>query len=95
MDSPRLIVTVYFVLLTGFGIWAGGQFLEARTEYLHHQQVKAANEAKLTAAKVQLAEKDRILQRLKNDPAFVEKVLRDRLKYARPHEVIFRFDQAK
>ncbi len=95
MVSPRLIVTVYFVLLTGFGIWAGGQFLEARTEFLHQQQVQQANEAKLSAAKVRLAEQDRILHRLKHDPVFVEKVIRDRLKYSRPGEVIFRFDQAK
>lgn len=95
MDSPRFIVTLYFVLLTGFGIWAGGQFLEARTEYLHHKQMQAAHEAKLAAAKVRLAEQDRILQRLKTDPVFVEKVIRDRLKYSRPHEVIFRFEQAR
>lgn len=95
MDSPRFIVTLYFVLLTGFGIWAGGQFLEARTEYRHHKQMQAAHEAKLAAARVRLAEQDRILQRLKTDPVFVEKVIRDRLKYSRPHEVIFRFEQAR
>ena len=95
MDSPRIIVTCCFALLTGFGIWAGGQLLEARTELAQHKQAQAANEAKLAAARVRLAEQDRILQRLKSDPTFVEKVLRDRLKYARPGEVIYRFDTAK
>jgi cell division protein DivIC len=91
----RLIVPLYFVLLAGFGIWAGGQFMEARTEYLQHKQVQATNEAKLAVARARIAEQDRILQRLKKEPAFVEKVLRDRLKYAKPGEYIFRFDTAK
>ncbi len=95
VDSPRVVISLYFVLLTGFGIWAGGQFLEARTEYQQHKQAQAAQEAKLAAARARLAEQDRILQRLKTDPGFVETVIRNRLKYARPGEVIFSFDAAK
>ncbi len=95
VDSRRLIVTVCFVLLTGFGIWEGGQFLEARSEYLHHLRVQAAVEGKLTAARARLAEQDQTLHRLKTDPVFVEKVLRENLKYARPGEVIFRFPTQK
>lgn len=92
MDTRRIITVLYFVLLTGCGVWAGGLFIEARGEYLELKQVQAAGEARLTAAKARLAEQERILERLRNDPAFVEKVVRQRLGYARPGEVIFRFD---
>lgn len=94
MDTRRLIVPLYFVALTGFGIWAGGMIAEARQEYVRLKQVQAASEAKLAAAKTRLAEQQRVLERLKSDPVFVEKIIRERLGYARPGELIFRFDQA-
>lgn len=93
MDTRRLIILVYFVALTGFGIWAGGLFLEARAEYQQLKQTQAAAEAKLTVAKARLAAQQRVLERLKSDPVFVEKVIRGRLGYARPDEWVFRFDQ--
>ena len=94
MDTRRLIVLLYFVALTGFGIWAGGMIAEAHKEYVQLKQVQAGSEAKLAAAKTRLAEQQRVLERLKSDPIFVEKVIRERLGYARPGELIFRFDQA-
>lgn len=94
MDKRRLILLLYFVLLTGFGIWAGGMFMEARGEYVELQQIQAANRAKLAAKEAQLREQERILERLRSDPTFVEKVIRQRLGYARPGEVVFRFDPA-
>ncbi len=92
MNSRRLIAALYFVLLTGVGIWVGGMFLEARAEYLQLKQTQAASQAKLAAKEAELREQERILERLRTDPAFVEKVIRKRLGYARPGEVIFRFD---
>ncbi len=94
MDTRRLIILVYFVALSGFGVWAGSLFYEARQEYDALKQAQAATEAKLAAAKPQLAEQQRVLERLKNDPAFVEKVIRRRLGYAAPGDLIFRFDSA-
>jgi cell division protein DivIC len=93
VDTRRLILVVYFVALIGFGLWAGGLFLEARAEYLQLKQTQAAAEAKLAAARIRLAEQQRVLERLKSDPEFVEKVIRGRLGYAHPDEWVFRFDQ--
>jgi cell division protein FtsB len=95
VDTRRIILTSFFVLLTGFGIWTGGQFIEACTELRHQEQQEQANQAKIAAAKARLDEQDRILHLLKNDPVFVEKAIRERLKYALPGEVIFRFDVGK
>jgi cell division protein FtsB len=92
VTSRRLIVLLYFVLLIGGGVWAGAMLLEARAEYVQLKQVQAASEAKLAAAEARLREQERILQRLRTDPTYVEKVIRKQLGYARPGEVIFRFD---
>jgi cell division protein DivIC len=92
VTSRRLIILLYCVLLVGGGIWAGAVLLDARAEYDQLRQVQAASEAKLVAAEARLREQERILERLRKDPAFVEKVIRKELGYAKPGEVIFRFD---
>ena len=95
MNSHRLIVLLYVVLLTGFGVGAGVLLVEARAEYGKLKKDQAASAAKLAAAKMRLHEQQRILERLRDDPTFVEKVIRTELGYARPGEVIFRFDPSR
>jgi cell division protein FtsB len=46
----------------------------------------------LAAARERLADQERFLQRLRSDPVLVEKVIRQRLGYGRPGEVVFRFE---
>ena len=97
MNSRRFIFLLYIVLLTAFGVGAGALFIEARAEYAKLKQDQAASEAKLAAARMRLQDQQRILERLRTDPVFVEKVIRKELGYARPggNEVIFRFDSAR
>lgn len=92
MTSQRLIVLLYVVLLTAIGLGAGALFLDAREEYAKLKQDQAASAAKLATARSRLAEQQMILERLKTDPVYVEKVIRTQLGYARPGEYIFRFD---
>ncbi len=92
VTSHRLIVLLYFVLLTGCGVWAGAMLLEARAEYDQLKQIQAASVARLTAAETRLREQERTLERLRSDPYFVEKVIRNQLAYGKPGEVIFRFE---
>ena len=92
MNSRPLIILLYVVLLTAFGVGAGALFLEARAEYDKLKQDQAASEAKLAAARNRLQEQQKILERLRSDPVFVEKVIRNQLGSARPGEVIFRYD---
>ena len=92
MSPRRIIALLYVVLLSGFGIGAGALFLDARAEYRALKQSQADSRARLEAAQTRLQEQERILERLKTDPKFVERVLRDRLHYAKPGEVIFRFE---
>ena len=92
LNSRRIIVLLYIVLLTAFGVGAGALLLEARGEYGKLRQDQAASAAKLAAARTRLQEQQRILERLRTDPVFVDKVIRAQLGYAKPSEVIFRFD---
>jgi len=89
MSPRRIIITVYLVIFAGLTVGAGALFLDARDEY--NQLKRAEAESRLAAAQAQLEEKKKILERLQNDPAYVERILRERLGYAKPGDFIFRF----
>ena len=92
MNTHRLIVGLYALLFAGLGVGAGALFLDARAEYNQLKQIEATGRRRLAEAQARLAEKETILQRLRTDPEFVEKVIRQRLGYAKPGEYIFRFE---
>ncbi|HRJ48846.1 MAG TPA: septum formation initiator family protein, partial [Opitutaceae bacterium] len=47
---------------------------------------------RLAEAQQRLKEHEIILERLRTDPAYVEMVIRRRLGYVKPDEVVFRFE---
>lgn len=92
VNSRRFITLLYAVLLGGLGVTAGVFYFNARAEFNQLKEVEAATRKRLAEKEAQLAEQKTILARLQTDPAFVEKILRQRLHYAKPGEVIFRFE---
>ena len=92
VNPHRIIVTVYAIVLIALGIGAGAVFLDARAQYNRLKRIEIANQQKLADAQARLREQEQNLERLKTDPSYVERAIRQRLKYAKPGEVIFRFD---
>lgn len=93
MKLRRLIITLYVLLFAGLGVGAGALFIETRAEYNQLKLAEADAKRRLAEAQVRLAEQEKILQRLRTDPEFVEKVIRSRLGYAKPGEYIFRYEK--
>lgn len=91
MNPRRIIIIVYAVVLAAFSIGGAAVLLDARAQYRQLQQIEAANRQRLAAAQAHLREQELVLQRLKTDPEFVERAIRERLKYAKPGERIYRF----
>jgi cell division protein DivIC len=93
VNLRRVIVGIYFVIFLGVGLTSGVIFLQARAEYGLLKQQEAAGRRRLAETEAKLREQEKIIERLRTDPAYVEKVIRRRLNYARPDEYIFRFDE--
>jgi cell division protein FtsB len=93
VNSRRLLAIVYAVMLSGLGIGAGVLIVEARAQHRQLKQTEAETRRQLADAESRLREQQRILERLRTDPDYVEKVIRKRMSYARPGEVIFRFEE--
>lgn len=91
MNSNRVITSFYVVLFAGLGLTAAFLFLEAKGEYNRLRRIEAVSRQRLAEKETQLREQERILERLRTDPAYVEKVIQRRLGYAKPDEFIFRF----
>ena len=92
VNLRRVIVGFYFLLFLGVGLTSGVIFLQARAEYDQLKQQEAASRRRLAEAEARLREQEKIIERLRTDPVYVEKVIRRRLNYAKPDEFIFRFE---
>ncbi len=92
MNLRRFIVSLYLVLFVGVGVASGVFFWQARAEYEQLKQQEASSRRRLAETEAKLREQEKIIDRLQNDPAYVEKVIRRRLHYAKPEEFIFRFE---
>lgn len=92
MNLRRLILGLYLALFAGIGVAAGLFFLDAHEEYVRLRTIQADDLRRLAEAEKRLHEQEIVLQRLRTDPAYVEKVIRRKLGYAKPDEFIFRFE---
>ena len=92
VNLRRVIVGFYFVLFLGVGLTAGIFFFQARAEYGLLKKQEAVSRRRLAESEAKLREQEKIIERLRNDPAFLEKVIRRRLNYVKPDEFIFRFE---
>lgn len=91
MTLRRFIVSLYLLLFLVIGVGSGMYFLDAREEYQRLKRLEAVSRQRLAEAQAKLDEQEKILERLRSDPVYVEKVIRRRLGYAKPEEYIFRF----
>jgi len=91
MSIGRLLATFYAVLFLALSLFAGISFLQSYQELTNLRAQEAESRRRLADAEERLKEQERYLAQLSNDPIFVENVIRKKLGYARPSEVIFRF----
>lgn len=92
MNLRRFITALYLVLIGGIGVAAGVFFVEARQEYVRLTSIQAESRRRVAEAELRLKYQEKVLERLNSDPAYVEKVIRRKLGYARPDEFVFRFE---
>jgi cell division protein FtsB len=92
VNARRLIVTLYFSIFLAMLLASGVFFWQTRAEYRRLREVEVQSMRRLEELEAKLKEQQKCLDRLRNDPAYVERVIRRQLKYAKPDEFIFRFD---
>ncbi len=66
---------------------------QTQAEYARVLEQEAATRRRLQEVETRLAEQEQILARLKDDPAYVEWVIRRRLGLAKSDELVYRFNE--
>ena len=92
VNLRRFISALYLTLIVGIGLAGGFYFIEAREEYNRLKSIQLETRRRVADAELRLKYQDQVLERLRTDPAYVEKVTRRKLGYARPEEYVFRFE---
>ena len=85
-----LIMIAASVIVIGVCAW---DWLQQHKEYNLLRQTEARTLTNIATQRHVLREKQIELERLRNDPAFVEMMIRRRLGYAKPGEIIYRFER--
>jgi cell division protein DivIC len=93
VNFRKTILSLYLLLFAGLGVSGSYLLLDARHEYARLEQVEAQNRQRLAEAQERLRQQERVLERLRSDPEYVDKVIRKKLGYAKPDEFIYRFEE--
>jgi len=92
VNARSAIVSIYLFLFVAVVLTSTIFFWQTRAEYRRLREVEALSQRRLAELEFRLKEQQKVLDRLRTDPAYVERVIRRRLGYAKPDEFIFRFD---
>ncbi len=90
--KERVILLMLLGMLVVLVIFFSSLILQTYREYKNFRAREIRIEAKLTQARKEFEQKEAYLARLLEDPEFLERVVRERLGYSRPDELLFRFD---
>lgn len=91
----KYINGLYGILFAGIALWAVVAFVEMYRQLKSEQVDLAGNQRRLAEAEAKLAEQEKYLDRLRHDPELVERLIRQKLAYAKADEFIFRFEEVK
>ncbi|MFZ5494086.1 MAG: FtsB family cell division protein [Verrucomicrobiota bacterium] len=93
MNLSRVINGFFAVLFTAIALWAVAFFVQMHRELKALRAQEESNRKRLAAAEAKLREQEQYLERLRRDPALVERVIREKLGYAKGDEFVFRFQE--
>jgi cell division protein FtsB len=93
VTARRVMIWIYAGIFAGVALLSGMFFFQTYQEYAQLRRVEAGTRQRLAQAEQRMKEQEKVLDRLRSDPAFVRQIIRLQLRYAKPSELIFRFEQ--
>ncbi len=93
MNFRQLTLGLYAVLFTAVTVWAVGFFVQMQRDLTTLRMQESAGQRRLAEAEARLQQQEKYLDRLRHDPALVERLIRQKLGYVRDQEFVFRFEE--
>lgn len=95
MNYGKLIDGFFAVLFAALTLVAAVYFVDMHRTLKAKQADLAAKQRRLAADEARLQQQLEYLDRLQHDPVLVERIIREKLHYARGDEFVFRFEEEK
>jgi len=95
VNFSKLILGFYGALFVVVTVWAGGFFVQMHRDYTALKAQETTNQRRLEDAQGKLLAQEKYLDQLRHDPVLIERIIRQRLGYAKEQEFVFRFDDQK
>ncbi len=89
--ASRILLILLIVVLSGVTTGMVLVWTQTRREYVAFEQRRVEMETRLADLKKERESKEAYLRAFINEPEFVERVIRDKMGYVEPGEVVFRF----
>jgi cell division protein FtsB len=95
VNFSKLILGIYGALFVGVTLWAGSFFVQMHRDYKALKAQETANQRRLSDADALLHAQEKYLDQLRHDPVVIERLIRQKLGYAKEQEFVFRFEDQK
>ena len=93
MTLRRSVVAFYALLFVALTLFAGLFFLRTYGEVVALESQERDSRQRLAELQVYLTNQQNKLERLRSDPVYVERAIREKLGYARVDETVYRFER--
>lgn len=90
--ASRILLILLVVVLSGVTTGLVLVWTQTRREYANFEQRRSQAEQQLAALRHERESKEAYLRAFLNEPEFVERVIRERMGYVGPGEIVFRFE---
>jgi cell division protein FtsB len=89
--ASRILLVLLIVALSGVTTGLVLVWTQTRREFVAFEERRMDMETQLAELKKEREAKEAYLRAFINEPEFVERVIRDRMGYVGPGEIVFRF----
>jgi cell division protein FtsB len=92
VNLSKVILGIFGVAFAGVTFWGVSFFVQMHRDITALRAQEAHNQRRLADAEAKLAEQEKYLDQLRHDPVLVERLIRQKLGYAKDAEFVFRFE---
>jgi cell division protein FtsB len=92
LNLNKLILGVFCVAFAAVGLWGVSFFVQMHREITVLRAQENHNRQRLAETEAKLAAQEKYLDQLRHDPVLVERLIRERLRYSKSEEFVFRFE---
>jgi cell division protein FtsB len=95
LNFSKLIIGIYGAAFVAVALWAVTFFVQMHRDITALRAQESVNQRRLAEAEERLATQEKYLAQLRHDPVLVERLIRQKLGYAKGQEFVFRFEEEK